>query len=113
LMARLPARSWGAAVLFRRAPSRRSMQGKLFHHAIDNSFLGGRIGQEPLSQAVEKCQKLRDDDVYHWVIVLAKLAQSPAFYDFITLSNRGTRNVFTNDDFEQSEFLAIQFAQQI
>src|SRR5437660_10968130 len=92
-----------------RAPSRWSMQAKLFHHAVDNSFLGGGVGQEPLSQAAEKSQKLRDDDIYRQVIVFAKLTQSPAFYDFITLSNRGTGNVFTNDEFEQPELLAIQF----
>ena len=64
------------------------MQGKLFHNAIDNSFFGGGVRQKPFSQAAEKSQKLRDDDVYRQVIVLAKLTQSPAFYDFITFSDQ-------------------------
>src|SRR5215472_919803 len=53
--------------------SRRSMQGKLLDHSIDNSFLGGRIGKKPFFEAAEKSQKLRHDDVYRQVIIFAKL----------------------------------------
>jgi hypothetical protein len=76
------------------------MQGKLFHHSIDDSFLGRGIGQESFFQAAEKGQKLRDDDMHGWIIVFTELAQSGAFYDFVPFFNRGIRNIFTDDDFE-------------
>jgi len=67
--------------------SRRSMQGKLLDHSIDNSFLGGRIGKKPFFEAAEKSQKLRHDDVYRQIVMLAKFIQSPVFDDLITASD--------------------------
>ena len=48
------------------------MQGKLFHHAIDNSFFRRRIGKKPFFQAAEESQELHYDDVYGQVVIVAK-----------------------------------------
>jgi hypothetical protein len=89
------------------------MQGELFHYAIDNSFFRGRIGMETFSQASEKSKKLRHDDVYGQVIVLADVAQPAALNNLIAISEGGVRDVFTDDDLQQPKPLAVQLAEQI
>jgi hypothetical protein len=74
------------------------MQGKRFHDPIDNPFFGGRIRQKAFFQATEKSQKLRDDDMYRQVLILAEFTQPAAFDRRIATSDRGGRNIFTDDD---------------
>src|SRR5437660_12248569 len=89
------------------------MQRKPFHHSLDDPLLGRGIGQKPFFQAAEKSQKLRYDDVDHWIIPFTELAQSRAFDSLVTTSDRGIRDVFTDNHLKQSEPLSIQFVQQI
>ena len=89
------------------------MQGKLFHHAIDNSLLRGRIRKKAFFQAAEKSQKLSYDDMNRQVVILAKFTQSATFDNLIAISYRGIWDAFTDDDLKEPKPLSIQLAQQI
>src|SRR6266705_6773390 len=91
--------------------SRRCVKGKLFHYTVDNSSLRRRIRLKSFHEATKKSQKLGDNHIHGRGFFVSELSQPLAVDDFIALSNHRIGNIFSNNDFGQSKFLPVQFAQ--
>src|ERR1700693_745346 len=59
-------------------PSRRVVQRKFFHDALDYSVLGRRIGAQPFFEAAKKTQQLAYDHVNRGTVLVTQLSEAGA-----------------------------------